>query len=169
MILNRRSLYRRKSPKSWDYVFVFFSTHWSYAFLTLIHRYITRTEKRRRRFCMNLNGRKHGNNQLGHVTMDLALPSGGYPGPRVTALFIFIMSQLMRHLNQWRWLARLYIDAIHLLHVIIRHSDRVTHQGVSKLGHHNFKKWLVAWSTPCHFLDQWLFIDHANHGNKHFD
>ena len=38
------------------------------------------------------------------------------------------------------------------------HWNQVAHICVSKLDHHWFRWWLVAWSAPSHYLKQWWYI-----------
>ena len=35
---------------------------------------------------------------------------------------------------------------------VLTHWDQVMHIYVSELGHHRFRKWLVAWPAPSHYL-----------------
>ena len=49
---------------------------------------------------------------------------------------------------------------------MLTHWGRVTHIYVSRLGHHQFKWWIVAWSAPSNYLKQWWIIVNWTHGNK---
>ena len=46
------------------------------------------------------------------------------------------------------------------------HRGRMTHVFVSKLGHHWFRQWLVAWSAPSHYMNQCWGIVNWTLGNK---
>ena len=48
----------------------------------------------------------------------------------------------------------------------LTHWGRVTHICVSKLGHHWFRQWLVAWPAPSHYLNQCWNIINWILGNK---
>ena len=41
-----------------------------------------------------------------------------------------------------------------------------THICVSKISHHWFRLWILAWSTPSHHLNQYLYIVYLTHGIK---
>ena len=40
----------------------------------------------------------------------------------------------------------------------LSHWGRVMHRCITKLGHHWFRQWLVAWPAPSHCLNQWWNI-----------
>ena len=48
----------------------------------------------------------------------------------------------------------------------LTHWGHVTHTCVSKLGHHWFRYWLVAWSPPSHYLHQCWNIVNCTLTNK---
>ena len=65
---------------------------------------------------------------------------------------------------------RLTCRNIYCSHLIVwgisSHKDHVTHICVSKLSHHWFKQWLVAWPVRSHDLNQcWIIVDWTV-GNK---
>ena len=42
---------------------------------------------------------------------------------------------------------------------VLTHQGCVMHVCTSKIGHHEFRWWLVVWSMPSHYLTQGWFID----------
>ena len=48
----------------------------------------------------------------------------------------------------------------------LTHWGRLTHICVSRLCHHWFRQWLVAWPAPSHCLNQWWNIVNWTLGNK---
>ena len=49
---------------------------------------------------------------------------------------------------------------------ITTYSDHVTHICFSKLYYHRFRQWLVACSTPSHYLNQWWHTVKWTRGNN---
>ena len=73
--------------------------------------------------------------------------------------------------------AKAYFSSIHVKNICmlggntlhnISHWGRVTHNTcVGKLNHHWFRKWLVAWTAPSHYLNQCWNIVYWTLRNKH--
>ena len=59
-------------------------------------------------------------------------------------------------------------DDVIMAHVLasataqLTHWGRVTHICVSRLDHHWLRCWLIAWSAPSHYLNQWRDIVDSN-------
>ena len=78
-----------------------------------------------------------------------------------------VIYRMENEYRNWFSLDQFYVSIMNALEIVISsHLSRVTYICVSELGHHWFRQWLVAYSTPRHYLNQWWHLVNWIIGNK---